>query len=172
MRRYPAIQPGSYPKEISMRRNLTSVLVLAIVAALAPMSAQADHCNRNVVLFPAPYGVNTNVAWCIADGGEDVDARILPPGSTGVQVRYIGDFGAEVPRLDAWLSGSLFPTPVKVRLNRAQATGGGFVYDSSTVNFPGGRTSSGCANVYVEVPDDDLEDNENETAYHHIDASC
>lgn len=148
-----------------MRRSMLAVLALGMVAALAPLSAQANHCSANVIMFPRPYGLNANAVTCLADGSEDTDGRIIPPGSTGITFAYTVDLGPEVPHVWANISGSLLPA-ARVKLPRIQLAGGTFRYEGGAQTFA--RTASGCVTATVEVEDDEL----NTNTYKHLDAVC
>lgn len=152
-----------------MRKPILAILAMGLVASLAPLSAHASHCDSHVIMFPSPYGLNANVLTCFADEGEDIDGRIIPPGSTGITVAYTVDLGAEVPYVWANISGSLFPAGKRVKLPRIQLTGGSFRYEGSAQSFPPpGRTASGCVTATVEVLDDEL----NTNTYKHLNATC
>jgi hypothetical protein len=126
-----------------------------MVAALAPLSAPAGHCNK-VYFFSRPVAVaEHNAVGCLVDGTEDTDARFFVPGSTGFTVRYVTP---EDPSLAFYwinLSGSLFPTGLRVKAPKTTLTGGTIAYETATVNFPAGRSAAGCVTATVEVVEED-----------------
>ena len=155
-----------------MRKSILTVLALGLVASLAPMSAQAEHCSKDVLIFsytvPAAYDLGSGV--CNVDEGEDVDGRIIYPAATQIAVRYLLSVENDPAFIYADLSGSLFPTGKRVKLIRGPGLAGGFFYDSANVAIP--RTASGCVTADVEVPGEDPEDTLDETSYRHATATC
>lgn len=150
-----------------MRKSILAVLALGMVAALAPVAGHATHCNRNMVIFAGP--VNSNAVVCVADEGEDIDGRIIYPGTTSFSMRYTVDLGEEVPFIFVDLTGSLYPTPKRVKLTRSfDSTLGFWSYNSTSQPIPGGRTASGCITATADVLDDEM----NSTTYRHIEATC
>lgn len=163
-----------------MRRTILAMLAMGLVASMAPMSAQANHCNRQIVIFPSPVGLNSNVAACLADEGEDIDGRIIYPGSTGFSGRYTEDLGEGVPVLWVHLTGT-FTAPggqvtvldTRQKMTRQfDSTLGFWSYNLGSQTMPGGRTVTGCLTADVELPDEDPEDVLDETTYRHIGATC
>jgi hypothetical protein len=157
-----------------MRKTLSRLTLLASVvsvAVLGPVSARAtSNCDSHIVVFSAPVGANSNVAWCSA-GFDDTgayDGRIINPGSTGISLRYTTDLGPDYPKINATLNGLGF-TNKNVVLSRTIGQLG-TTYDSATIGLPSGRTSSGCVTVSIEIPDSggDIETN----SFHTVDAAC
>jgi hypothetical protein len=143
-----------------MRKHIALALALGTLALVAPVGARADHCT-NIIIFSRPASVTDhNSVLCLADGTEDTEARVFPPASTGFDIRYTEDLGADVLFVYADVSGTLFPNGnpnnKRIKLSRTIGDLGGATYDSGTVVFPGGRTSMGCVTIKVDVPDDDL----------------
>lgn len=156
-----------------MRKHLAAVLALGIVAALAPMSAHADHCNKNVLIFSYNNPAATydpRGAVCDVDSGEDLDGRIIYPGATSISVRYLLAVDGDPDFVWADLSGSLFPGGKRVKLKPEPGLVSGTYYDSDNISI--GRTVFGCVTVDVELPDEDPEDTLDETTYGHAGQTC
>jgi hypothetical protein len=164
---------GHRSRRTDMRKYLASILALGIVAALAPMSAQADHCNRNVIVFSYVNPVLTydpRAAVCRVDSGEDVNGSIIYPGSTQISIRYTQPVDGDPAFVWAQLTGSLFPNGLRVKLRPQAGTLGGTFYDSDNIAIS--RTSSGCLYVDVELPDEEEDDRTDEATYGHVGQTC
>lgn len=152
-----------------MRKITLLAMTFGMVAAFAPLSAQAGHCNK-VYFFSQPVAaVEHNAVGCLADGTEDTDARFFIPGSTGFSVRYVTPEDTSLPYYWIDLSGTLFPNGLRVKAPKITLNGGGIAYETATVNIPGGRTGpGGCVTAAVEVLEDELATN----SYHTFGSTC
>lgn len=154
-----------------MRKVLLMIAGFGMVAALAPLAANASHCASKVVIFNRPAAVNAAGLVCLGTPDtDDVDARLLYPGSTGVSLRYIVACTAGAT-LQAHLTGSLYPVPKDVAVT---CTAAGTTYDSVTVTLPGSTTASatrvGCVTATIDDPDADT--GTNVTTIHTVGATC
>lgn len=156
-----------------MRKHIAAVLALGIVAALAPMSAQADHCNGEVIIFSynnpaATYDPRSGV--CNVDNGEDVNGSIIYPGATAISIRYSLPIDGDPAFVWVDLSGSLFPAGKRVKLKPAPGLVSGSYYDSDNIAI--GRTTFGCVHADVELPDEEEDDTTDEATYGHVGQTC
>lgn len=160
-----------------MKKFTLSILVMSALGTLAGPPASAAHCDDRMVIFSQPLSVNSNVAVCAAGVEEAGDTRLINPGSSGVQVRFLDDFGPSLPVLDAIVDGLGYQAKV-IRLTRTAVPIGPtttFVYDSKTL--PIVRTDIGC--IRVVLSDIDLGGGNivsgadaGQTAFHTVGGSC
>jgi hypothetical protein len=150
------------------------LLVAGIVAAMAPIGANANHCDSNVVIFSGIKGapkVNSGAAICLATSldpaAEDVDGRLINPGSNEISLRYTQDLGVE--SLTAVLSGLGFEDR-EVTLNRGPATTGGFYYNSAGIDLDPSQV--GCITATVIIDENDPEGGTDSNSFHTLGATC
>lgn len=156
-----------------MKRSLLAALLLA--AAAAPQLGHANHtCSAEIVIFSYPASVNSNVAKCAVDPSDDVDGRLINPGSTSISVRYTG--AADTETLTAVLNGLGFVNKQIILRPEPGTVPGTVSYDSASVAIPGGRTASGCltATLPAIVGDIDAEGNPIplSNSFHTVGAAC
>lgn len=151
-----------------MRKVSLFVLGIGLVAAIAPVAAQADHCNSNVVIFSGITGapkVNSGAAACIADPVHDTpyDGRIVNPGSNEISVRYI--IGCTVgDEMDATISGLGLNQPV---LLTCSTTTTGTAFNSANIALDPSQV--GCITATANDPD---AEGTNTTTFHTVGATC
>jgi hypothetical protein len=152
-------------------RSAALIAAVGLLGALAPLSANAaGDCSSSIVIFSAPVSVNSNVLTCLADPAQEfVDGRIINPGSTGVQVRYIQDLGVGTPTITMTLDGLGFHNQ-EITLTRTDASVG-FVYDSEDLTLADGPASSGCITATLPDPEDP-EFPIDANSFHTIDSAC
>lgn len=149
-----------------MRRFIAGT-VLTLLVAGAPLSARASYCDSSLVIFSqnaaAPTTVNSNVVKCIADNSDDVDSRMINPGSDRIFVRYIVDLGASTPSLPGFLNGLGFDNaPITLTRQQFHLVPGapdvvdlGFTFQTDLLPLPDGAASSGCITATIYAPDDE-----------------
>jgi hypothetical protein len=140
------------------KRLFTSIAAGAVLAAGSTMAgpAQASHCASPLALNTAT-GASTPAAGPEPSNSvlathpsihpfpacsvpqEQADTRRMLPGTTHVAPSYIGDFGAGIPRVTAYLSGAGFNNTA-VTLTRTVITGGA-IYASGWSAVPTGPTT-------------------------------
>lgn len=148
-----------------MRKVSLLVLGLGLVASIAPLSAQADHCNSNVVIFNRPVSVNSGAVVCLGSPDTDeVDGRVIYPGSTAITVRYIIGCAAG-DTIGGTLSGSLLNTAITLTCSLS-ATGAAS-FNSPEVALPAG--GQGCVTATINDPE---ADGTNVTTYRTVGATC
>lgn len=153
-----------------MRKASLVVLGLGLVAAFAPLTAQADHCSSNVVIFSGITGapkVNSGAGACAADPAHDTpyDGRIINPGSNGISVRYI--LGCTLgDTIESTLSGDVIGADQGLTLTCTNTTTG-IAYNSAEVAID--PTAVGCLTATVEDPD---AEGTNVTTFHTVGSLC
>lgn len=154
-----------------MRRTLGSFALVLCVASVmlgAPLGARAGYCDSSIVIFSQNTTVgntlNSNAVKCDADNADDVDMRLINPGSDAIFVRYIVDVGASIPALPGFLDGPGFDHQ-PITLNRQafhivpvpgvdDPLALGFTYQTGVIALPGGAAYSGCLTATVYDPSD------------------
>jgi len=149
--------------------------VLALAALASPLASRADHtCATDIIIFSYPASVNSNVAKCAVDPSDDVDGRLINPGSTSVSVRYTG--GADGDTLIGILNGLGFVNKSITLRSEPGTVPGTFSYDSASVAIPGGRTAAGCLTVTLPTIVDDIDENGDpipaSSGFHTVGAEC
>ena len=138
------------------KRLLVSIAtgVLAAGAGLGVSPAKASHCSSPLALntgtgatTPSPVPQNSVLLThpsahpfpACSVPQDAVDTRRIPPGTTHVAPSFIADYGAGVPTLYAYLSGSGF-NEARVDLHRTVITGGA-IYAGGWATLPSGPTT-------------------------------
>lgn len=151
-----------------MRKIALMVLGIGLVAAIAPLSAQAEHCGSQVVIFSGITGapkVNSGAAACTADPNHDTpyDGRIINPGSNEITVRYLPTC-ALGETIDASLSGLGLNTTVTLTCTQTTT---GIAYNSGAIALDNSQV--GCITATVNDPD---AEGTNTTTFHTVGAIC
>lgn len=126
------------------------------MASAIPFGAQAGHCNSNTIVFSyvhRAFALDANRTGCSLNPDDEIDLRLIQPGSVAISVRYIGEFGPSVPSLSATINGLGFDNQV-ITLTRIVDPDGllATTYDSEQITLPNGRTSSGTLTATVTRP--------------------
>lgn len=154
-------------------RSMPAVLALAALAS--PLASRADHtCATDIIIFSYPASVNSNVVKCTLDTSDDVDGRLINPGSTSVSVRFTG--AADGDTLTAILNGLGFVNKSITLRSEPGTVPGTFAYDSASIAIPGGRTASGCLTATLPTIVEDIDENGDPipamTGFHTVGAAC
>lgn len=154
-------------------RLMGAIAAVAIMALLAPVSAQAG-CDSKVVVFSgvkgAPRKVNSNAVICIADPSQEYgDNAIINPGSNEISLRYIDDLGPDVTSITATLDGLGF-SERSVTLNRVPVstdpTGATFYYNSAPIDLDPSQVGCITADVILDAETTDR------GSFHTVGSSC